>query len=212
MTACAGNRFPFFRAIEGWQALVVGGGGVALRKARVLVQFGARVRAVALEYAPGFSELAVERAVRAFCPSDLNGARICIAATDDRAVNARIAQLCRARGIEVNVADDAALSTFCFPALLCRGALTAAVSTSGASPLAARWARDRIAEALPDDFGEVLARMEAARRIAMRTLPDAGKRARALRTVFARCLEERPLPADGELEDMIRTFSCTDLD
>ena len=149
MTACAGNRFPFFRAIEGWQALVVGGGGVALRKARVLVQFGARVRAVALEYAPGFSELAVERAVRAFCPSDLNGARICIAATDDRAVNVRIAQLCRARGIEVNVADDAALSTFCFPALLCRGALTAAVSTSGASPLAARWARDRIAEALP---------------------------------------------------------------
>ena len=50
--------------------------------------------------------------MRAFCPSDLNGARICIAATDDRAVNARIAQLCRARGIEVNVADDAALHEY----------------------------------------------------------------------------------------------------
>ena len=203
--------FPFFRDIEGWDALIVGGGKVALRKARTLAEFGARLRAVAPEFDAGFDALPVERAARAFLPEDLEGAKLCVAASGRRDVNALVARLCRARGIEVNVADDASLGTFSFPALLRRGKLTVAVSTSGASPLAARWARDRVAEALPDDFDAVLDRMAAARRLAAGLSGEAA-RARFLARAFERCLDARPLPTDAELESMIRAFPCTELD
>ena len=72
--------------------------------------------------------------------------------------------------------------------------------------------RDCIAQALPENFGDVLERMEAARRLAMRWLPDPDARARALARAFERCMDGGPLPADGELEGMIRAFPCTELD
>ena len=128
------NRFPFFKDISGWDVLIVGGGRVALRKARVLSEFGVRLRAVAPAFDEGFSEVPAERILREFRPEDLQGARLCVAATDCRAVNARVAELCRERGIEVNVSDDPSLGTFHFPAMLRRGELTVALSTSGVSP------------------------------------------------------------------------------
>ncbi|HIS85585.1 MAG TPA: bifunctional precorrin-2 dehydrogenase/sirohydrochlorin ferrochelatase [Candidatus Faecivicinus avistercoris] len=206
------SRFPFFKDISGWDVLIVGGGRVALRKARVLSEFGVRLHAVAPAFDEGFSEVPAERILREFRPEDLQGARLCVAATDCRAVNARVAELCRERGIEVNVSDDPSLGTFHFPAMLRRGELTVALSTSGVSPLAARWARDCIAQTLPENFGDVLERMEAARRLAMRWLPDPDVRARALARAFERCMDGGPLPADGELEGMIRAFPCTELD
>lgn len=73
---------------------------------------------------------------------------IAVAATSERAVNARVARDARAEGALCNVADLPAEGDIVVPATASRGRLTMAVSTSGASPVAAVVARDRALDAL----------------------------------------------------------------
>lgn len=118
--------------LEGRRALVVGGGAVALRKARALARAGARVAVVAPRIGAGFGRFETRR--RAFRAGDVRGASVVVAATDDAAVNRRVHAACRARGIPVNVVDVPELCTFTVPAVFRRGKLTIAVSTDGEAP------------------------------------------------------------------------------
>lgn len=196
------NRFPFFKPIEG-DALIIGGGRVALRKASVLAAYAAKIRVVAPEIGEDFAALDVLCFRRAFEESDLDGAGLVVAASDDHKLNARVAELCAGRGIEVNVVDSAALSTFHFPAILRRGDLTVAVSSGGTSPLAAKYIREKIEEIIPDNFDEILVRMEFARRRAMEQMDSQPRRSEALSKIFARCIENRPLLDEAEIEEIL---------
>ena len=204
--------FPFFREISGKDVLIVGGGAVALRRARTLAGFGARLRAVALEFAPGFDGMEIDLERRSFEEADLDGAFLVIAATSDGAVNARIARLCLARGIEVNAADAPELSTFQFPGVVQRGRLTVAVNTGGASPVVAAFVRGQLDRILPENLDEILDCMERARAVAKAVLPEQRARGRALEAVFDRCLQPEPLPDPEEVECMIRRFLCMEMD
>lgn len=204
--------FPFFREISGKDVLIVGGGAVALRRARTLAGFGVRLRAVAPEFVPEFDELEIERAQRPFDEADLDGAVIVIAATGDSAVNAWIARLCLARGIEVNAADAPELSTFQFPGIVQRGRLTVAVNTGGASPVVSAYVRRQLDRILPENFDEILSCMELARTLAKSILPQQRERGRALEAVFERCLQAKSLPDAEEVECMIRRFLCMEMD
>ena len=93
---------------------------------------------------------------RFFCLEDLAGADFVIAATDDEALNGRIAEYCQAARIPVNVVDDREKCTFFFPALVKEGALTVGISTDGKSPAAASWLRGKIAGMLPDGLGDTI--------------------------------------------------------
>ena len=116
--------FPFFVDLEGQPGLIVGGGTVALRKADKLLPYGPHLTVVSphilpeLERIPG---LTLSR--REFSPADLDGMLFAIAATDDRDLNRRIAELCRERHIPVNAVDDREACSFLFPALVKRGDL-----------------------------------------------------------------------------------------
>ena len=202
------KEFPFFKCIEGAQALIVGGGKVALRKARALTPFGVRLRVVAPVLDAGMAELGAICERRAFIPEDLDGAQLVVAATDDRAVNAQVARLCRERGIEVNVADDPEAGTFHFPAMLNRGTLTVAVSTGGASPIAAGYLMERIQTAVPEQIEAVLDCMESARRRVKERISDPAVRRDALVRAFARCLEDGPLPDAAEMETLLFADDC----
>lgn len=79
-----------------------------------------------------------------------------IGATDCEAVNARIAAVCHAKHIPVNIVDDAEKCSFFFPALVKRGAFVAGFSTGGASPLAARFIREQMEDAIPTGFADVI--------------------------------------------------------
>ncbi len=176
------SRFPFFKEVSGVRALVVGGGSVALRRAKALAQSGAEVLCVAPDFCEGFE--ALNCIVRGFRESDLEGVCIVVAATDDHALNSRIAALCRDRGIEVNAADNSEASTFSFPAIIRRGGMTAAVSSDGISPSASKYIRERIESVIPEDFDEVLSRMETAR-IRVKALEnDPKRRSAVLRRIF----------------------------
>ncbi|MCI9300209.1 MAG: uroporphyrinogen-III C-methyltransferase [Oscillibacter sp.] len=126
----------------------------------------------------------------------LEGKRFVIAATDDPEANREIAALCRERGVLVNAVDDKEQCTFLFPALLKRGGLTLGVSTAGASPSAAAWVRRRAAEAVPENFGELLDGLAALRPTVRQRVPEA-RRADVFARLLAVGLEEGfPLPED----------------
>jgi siroheme synthase-like protein len=132
--------YPIFIDVEERNVLIVGGGGVSARKAEALLQYGARVTVVAPEIADEVSRLEPRIAIvrKRYEESDLDGRLLVIAATDDAAVNARVAGDCRRRQILVNVADALELCDFIVPAVIERGAVQIAVSTGGKSPALAR--------------------------------------------------------------------------
>lgn len=179
--------FPFFIRLEGARGLLVGGGRVALRKAEKLLPFGAQLTVVAPCICPPLAALpGLTLCRRAFADSDLSPAPdFVIAATGDRALDRRIAALCRARRILVNVVDDPAACGFYFPALVQRGRLCIGISTGGASPTAAAWLRQKIEALLPPGFDGILDRLAARREAVKAEGGSEAKRAERLQQAFA---------------------------
>jgi uroporphyrin-III C-methyltransferase / precorrin-2 dehydrogenase / sirohydrochlorin ferrochelatase len=155
------DYLPIFLDLRARRCLVVGGGEVAARKTDLLLQAGAEVHAVAPDLGSGMQALVDDGriAYRAggFEKTDLDGAQLAIAASDDRSLNARVAELADARGVPVNVVDDPALCRFIMPAIVDRSPVLAAVSTGGKSPVLARLIRGRLEALIPAAFGRLAA-------------------------------------------------------
>ena len=149
--------FPLFTDSKYLKCLLVGGGAVALRKARILAQFGVKCHVVAKEIDPELEQIAVDNSwsfiKRAYRDSDLTGCNIVVLATSDSSLNSRVSQVCHERSISVNVVDNAELSSFIFPGLVDRGPVTVAISSSGHSPTIARRLRGQIESLLPHSLG-----------------------------------------------------------
>ena len=168
-------HFPLFIDLESKPCLVVGAGKVAARKVGTLRAFGAEVTTVAPEVCG-----------RGFADADVEGMALVVAATDDRALNRRVADLCKARGIPVNAVDDPENCTFIFPAVVRRGPMTVAVSSGGACPVAAKLVRDRVAGSLPDDFVAAVERLGNERENLKRNYPDPQVRRRVCEEALKR--------------------------
>ncbi|HEX2062114.1 MAG TPA: bifunctional precorrin-2 dehydrogenase/sirohydrochlorin ferrochelatase, partial [Thermoanaerobaculia bacterium] len=126
--------YPLFLDVAGRDVVIVGGGAVSARKAETLLRYGARVTIVAPEIAPEVEPLPVRVVRKTYDADDLARATIVFAATDDAAVNERVAADCRARGILVNVAGAPTLGDFIVPAVVESGPIQIAISTGGSSP------------------------------------------------------------------------------
>ncbi|HKJ65359.1 MAG TPA: bifunctional precorrin-2 dehydrogenase/sirohydrochlorin ferrochelatase [Desulfopila sp.] len=138
--------YPVNLNIEGKSCLIVGGGEVAARKIASLLSCGATVRVVSPECGPKIKTLAKNGVVqwlrRTYRSSDLDGAFLVFAATDNAEVQRLIVDEAKAKNILVNSADDPVSCTFQVPAKVRRGNLLLTVSTGGGSPaLAAKLRR-----------------------------------------------------------------------
>lgn len=155
--------YPAFLDVRGRPCVVVGGGTVAWRKAKVLMDCGACVTVVSPDGAPALAAAARRRALRwvrrRVKSSDLARAWLVVAATDHPTVNRLVAR----HGGLINVVDQPALCTFIVPSVVRRGRLTIAISTAGDSPTVSKWIRRDLA-ARYALFGTVLARMRRRRR------------------------------------------------
>jgi uroporphyrin-III C-methyltransferase/precorrin-2 dehydrogenase/sirohydrochlorin ferrochelatase len=150
---------PIFLDVSNKRCLVAGGGDTAVRKVASLRRAGAWVRVVAPTLAAELGELAacgsIEHAARLFKDTDLDGACLAIAATDDRAVNGHISRLAKERGIPVNVVDQPRECSFIMPSVIDRSPVVVAVSTSTASPVLARLLRSRLESVIPAGYGRL---------------------------------------------------------
>lgn len=128
--------------------IIVGGGGVAVRKCSVLLDAGARVTVIAPHLDSALAELhrngRLHHEARQFRPGDLEGAFLVFAATDNPQVNRSVTDEARARSILANSADGPEYGSFTLPAILNRGDLTIGVSTGGKSPALARVIRNQL--------------------------------------------------------------------
>ncbi|WP_051423677.1 NAD(P)-dependent oxidoreductase [Bordetella petrii] len=149
------NFLPLFHSLQGRTALVVGGGDVALRKARLLHAAGARLRIVAPSLHAQIAPLATDVHQRSYVESDLDGVVLAIAATNHGALNAAVSAHAQARGIPVNVVDSPALCSVTFPSIVDRSPLMVAVGSGGHAPVLARLARARIETCLPAHYGQL---------------------------------------------------------
>jgi siroheme synthase-like protein len=144
----ASPYYPISLNIQGRKCLVVGGGQVALRKVKTLLEHNANVEVVSPLLCPELNQLATDGAIRTikrdYKPEDLHHAFISIVATDNVKTNERVVSEARRRGILVNVVDDPKNSDFIVPSYLKRGDITIAVSTSGRSPALARKIRSEL--------------------------------------------------------------------
>ena len=147
------SLFPMFLKLEGRQCLVVGAGKVGEPKIGGLLDTGARIRVVALVASPAVREWAragkIELELRAFSAEDLDGAFLAIVATNSRSLNDRVYHEAQRRGVLCNVVDVPDLCDFFYPAVVRRGDLQIAVSTSGQSPSLAQ----KIRQQLEKQFG-----------------------------------------------------------
>jgi siroheme synthase-like protein len=163
----AGNTFyPVSLDVTGRACLVVGGGRVAARKARTLLECGALVTVIAPSLAPETEQLtdrlhAVER--RAYATGDAARFRLVVTATGLAHVDGAVHDDAEAAGVWVNSADDRAHSSFILPAVHRDGTLTVAVSTGGLSPAFASWLRDRLATECGENAGALAALIGEAR-------------------------------------------------
>lgn len=184
------HGYPIFLEVRGRLCLVVGGGAVAERKVRALLEQGATVRVVGPTLTPALAAKVAAGHVahrnRPFAPADLTGAFLAFAATDDPAVNAAVAAAAEAARVPVNVADDPSRSTFLVPSTFQRGEVTVAVSTGGASPALAKRLRAELEEKVGEEYAALARLLGEARREVLRRVPDPRRR----QDLFTRLTEE----------------------
>jgi len=168
--------------VEGRACLVVGGGRAGAAKAARLADAGAAVTVVdpRPQAAATDDRLRIER--RGFEDGDVAGTWLVVAATDDGALNDRVAAVAEAAGVWVNRADRPDGGPACLVAVHAQGPVQVAVGTSGLSPALGVWLRDRVAEAIGPSVGRLA-----------ELLDERGRHASGRR-------EHRGLPFDAALE------------
>lgn len=140
--------YPVFWDIRGKSCVVVGGGEVAARKAKRLLDCGAKVSVISPQLTPELAELKKQKIIchiAAEYSGDLIfGAALVVGATDDEKTNAIISLDARNKGIPVNIVDDPQKCDFILPSIVEKGDLTIAIGTGGKSPALARHLREEL--------------------------------------------------------------------
>ncbi|MBI3020741.1 MAG: bifunctional precorrin-2 dehydrogenase/sirohydrochlorin ferrochelatase [Candidatus Omnitrophica bacterium] len=211
--------YPIFADLSGRRCVVVGGGDVAQRKTVALLGCGARVTVVSSTLTRRLSTYArqgrIRHLARRFRPTDLRGAWLVCAATDDQAVNELVSHAARRLNIFANVVDQPSLCSFIAPAIVRRGPLTIAVSTGGASPSLAKVLRRDIERAVGTHHVAMLRLLRGLRGLAKDRLADPLDRKRyfdrLLRgRVFALVREGKPAAARREALDLLERHAMPD--
>ncbi len=150
------NYYPVCLNIAGRPCLVIGGGRVAERKVGGLLDCGADVCVISPLLAPGLRLLYEQGVIswrqRGYESDDVRGAFLVMAATDDHEVQDMVVADCVRHNIPLNVADVPDKCNFILPALVRRGSLSIAISTSGKSPALARELKERLRAEIGGEF------------------------------------------------------------
>lgn len=143
--------FPFFVDVENQNCLVVGGGVVALRKIEKLLPFNPNITVVSPKVHKEILSIKnINIIKRKFDFNDLKEKSFVITATDDKTLNKEIYNSCEENNIPVNTVDDKDNCSFIFPALARNNGVTVAISTSGKSPIYAKYLRKKIESLIQD--------------------------------------------------------------
>lgn len=178
---------PIILNVAGSRCVVIGGGPVARRRAESLLEAGAEVIVVAPNVDESIGDLkGVIVVLREYEAADLIGAKLVIAATDDKILNDQITREARERKVLVNRADEPASGDFVVPAHGQVGSVTVAVHTDGASAYAAAAIRDELMAALDEAWPQIVDTVRPYRELIKERVRDAKLRVQKLRSLTDR--------------------------
>jgi len=145
------QRFPMFISLEDKSVLIVGGGEVATRRARVLLDFGAVVTVISPEISGDMCEILenITWKKETYSGIDRDYALV-IAATNDRAANKQIGIDAKKFKIPVSVADAKDESTFWFPAIARSNGIVAGIVSETGNHGAVKKAASTVRKALEE--------------------------------------------------------------
>ncbi|ELZ9927257.1 siroheme synthase CysG [Cronobacter malonaticus] len=196
------DHLPIFCQLRHRACLLVGGGDVAERKARLLLEAGAALTVNALAFAPQFEAWAEQGMLRLvqgeFNASLLDDCWLAIAATDDDAVNNQVSEAAEARRIFCNVVDAPKQASFIMPSIIDRSPLMVAISSGGTSPVLARLLREKLEALLPQHLGKVAGYAGQLRRRVKQTFTAMSERRRFWEKFFVNDRLAQSLANDDE--------------
>ncbi|MBA4368514.1 MAG: siroheme synthase [Desulfobacterium sp.] len=160
--------YPVNLDIRGRNCLVVGGGAVGTRKVTTLVNCGAKVTVISPVISSKLADLSAKGVIqikqREYCSSDVNGMFLIIGATSDEKLNLRISEDAEQKNLLCNIADVPEACNFILPAIVTRGDLIIAISTSGNSPAFAKKLKKNLEEQFGEEYALLLNLMGAIRK------------------------------------------------
>ncbi len=201
--------FPLFADIENKEFLIIGHGNVARRKIAAVAGFSGNITVITGETVEdeGISE--IKKACRKVYnrelkEQDLESADICICAFGDRLFHEKLCAYCKEKKIPLNVVDVPDMCTFVFPAIIKRGDLITAVSTSGKSPGYAAVFKREIEKIVPENIEEILECMGKLREELPEIIPDQRGRQEIYGKIVDIIFETGNMPSDGQTQEIIK--------
>jgi len=153
------DYLPLFFKLTNQKVLLVGGGNIALRKAKLLCRAGAHVTVISHKVCDDLQDLLDENQgtaiVGEYHAALLDDKMLVIAATDDNPLNERVHFDAVEKNIPVNVVDSPKLCTFVFPAIVDRSPVVIGISSGGSAPVLARLLRARLETWIPKSYGKL---------------------------------------------------------
>jgi precorrin-2 dehydrogenase/sirohydrochlorin ferrochelatase len=197
--------YPLMVSLAGKQCIVIGGGSVAERKVRGLLEAGAdRVVVVSPLATAGLKRLAEDGSItlklREYQEEDVTGAFLVFAATDERETNRSVSEAAARFGALVNAADEAAGGDFITPSVVRRGDLLLTVSTGGASPALAARIKRSLADSFSEEYGHLVERLGQLRERMLACEPDVKRRHAVLR-LAAEEVDQRTSESGGPFKE-----------
>lgn len=192
------SLYPVFLKIKERECLVIGGGSVAERKVKTLVDYGGSVTLVSPELTSGLEKLVelgqVVHIKRDYRNGDLDGFFLAVAATSDPEVNRKIYEEAEESGILINSVDDPDNCNFFVPSSVRRGDFQVSISTSGKAPYFAKKLRKFLENMFYDDLDKDLDKLS---RIRLKIIEESGDDGLLKEKMFEQVLKP-------EIEDILR--------
>jgi len=181
-------QYPMNLNLAGRQCIVLGGGPVALRKIRSILEAKGDVLLIAPKAVSALEQLAQEGRIvwrkEAFTEGCLPKGFLFICATDDEQVNREAVREAKGLGMLVNAPAQPELSDFTVPSSLRRGKLLLTVSTEQLSPACSKLIRETLEREFPETFAAWLEILSELREEVRHKLPDSRSRERFWRSAM----------------------------
>ena len=184
------SLFPMFLKLAGKQCLVVGAGKVGEPKIGGLMDTGASIQVVAIAASGRVREWAdagkIELELRAFSAADLDGKFLAVVATASNSLNELIYREAQRRGVLCNVVDVPEYCDFFYPAVVRRGDLQIAISTTGQSPSLAQKIRQQLEQQFGEGFADWVDQLGETRRLILASDLDKERKLELLHSLASR--------------------------
>ena len=200
--------FPLFVDLTNKKCLVVGGGNVATRKVRMLLDFDARVVVVSKNVCNELKILLetsdqILLMKREFRVEDIDDVILVIAATNDLSLNNHISNACKMRQIPVNVVDSREECSFILPAYIKEKDVVAAFSSGGKSPVLTQYLKKMAKEYVTEELGDINAYLGNIRKEIQCLLPTEEQRKEVFEKILDYSLTNHEIPSKKETEIII---------